>query len=93
MFAGKPHEAEPELPEGIPEPRNVNRDFASGQFCDPDPAWAAAAICSHFKNLSARRTIGRNLQEAGWVEVMRRAPVNSLWRPVSACKGGKARPR
>jgi hypothetical protein len=30
MFAAKPHEAQQELPEGIPEPRNVTRVSASG---------------------------------------------------------------
>jgi hypothetical protein len=29
MFAAKPHEAEQELPEGIPEPRNVNQRVAA----------------------------------------------------------------
>src|ERR1700733_15220409 len=41
MFAAKSHEAEQELPEGIPEPRNVTREWrrpvATG-------AWASAII-------------------------------------------------
>jgi hypothetical protein len=44
MFAAKPHEAEPELSEGISEPRNVTKTaWRSRRFFDLDPAMAAAA--------------------------------------------------
>jgi hypothetical protein len=47
MFAGKPHEAEPELPEGIPEPRNVTKDFASGTILRPRSGRRSDFASSH----------------------------------------------
>jgi hypothetical protein len=45
MFAAKPHEAEPELPEGISEPRNVTKTaWRPRRFCDPYPSCFAHTI-------------------------------------------------
>jgi hypothetical protein len=79
MFAAKPHEAEQELPEGIPEPRNVTRErrrpVATGDQTFSEPKNGPTCGESRLGRQPARQVFFRpGLLRGVWPEVQIRRP-------------------
>jgi hypothetical protein len=69
MFAAKPHEAEQELPEGIPEPRNVVREWRRPVATDDQVDYGDSAF-----NVARERFTAKFLLSA-----------SQFYRPVLHC--------
>lgn len=82
MFAGKSHEAEQELPEGIPEPRNVTR--ASGGRGDFEAVLLRP--CQERGGIQTRRGERAPLWAPGVDEV--RQPHQAYAKEYSGGRGG-----